>query len=408
MKVRELTISNYRAFEGETTFALSDRVTVIAGVNGRGKTALLDGLALLMARLLRGLKLMKGNQRTILPGDVHGAADSASLSMKVNCAGIPLIFGVSYSPTKRRVEATKLKPAVREQVVNGYGDPTRPDDQAPIAVYYTTDRAGFRIPRALPTTLPLDEDAAYTGALVNSMVDYRDFMARYRVWIAEHQRRTLDAFDRALKVFLVGFGDVEVQADPVRLTFRKGPQRLGLHQLSDGERAFIAVVADLVRRLSLANPELSDPLKGCGVVLIDELELHLHPRWQQTVIESLRTTFPNIQFVATTHSPFIVQSLREGELIALDPDIIGSYANRGLEEIATSVMGIESPEVNPRYLAMLDAAKEYFIALQEGSDLTGKQRGALKRKLNRLARPYADNPAYQALLELRRAGVLKE
>ena len=80
---------------------------------------------------------------------------------------------------------------------------------------------------------------------------------------------------------------------------------LDLSQLSDGERSFLAMICDLGRRLAMANPDrqvLSDPLHGAGVVLIDELELHLHPKWQREVRQKLRKTFPNIQFIATTHS----------------------------------------------------------------------------------------------------------
>jgi hypothetical protein len=162
--------------------------------------------------------------------------------------------------------------------------------------------------------------------------------------------------------------------------------------------------------LALANPELENPLLGAGVVLIDELELHLHPQWQREVVEKLRTTFPNIQFIVTTHSPFIVQTLRPDELILLDDMPMGDFSNRGIEEIATKIMGIDDPTVAPRYIEMLDVAREYFQAL-EGQNLaqfSGHQRGALKRKLNKLTRPYVDNPAYQAFLELQRVKKMEE
>lgn len=408
MKIRELTVSNYRAFGEETFFSFADRFTVIAGVNGRGKTAVLDGLALVLSRLLSSLRLAGKDHRTVTPADVHGQADSTTLSMKVNCAGIPLEYRVSYKKKTNRATATRLSAVIREQVVKKYGDPNRDDDQAPLAVYYTTDRAGFRLPKTLPSTLPKEQEAAYTGALLNRMVDYRDFMARYQVWLTEGSHRTLRALNAALHVFLDDFSDLVVDRSPLSLSVRKGEHRLILSQLSDGERSFLAIIGDLVRRLSIANPALSDPLQGAGVVLIDELELHLHPQWQRNVVENLRKVFPKIQFVATTHSPFIIQTLRSDELILLDDIVIGSFANRGLEEIASKVMGVTSPDVSPRYLEMLDAARKYFTTLESSSKKTGAQRAALKRKLNRLVRPYADNPAYQALLELERIKTLKE
>jgi len=101
--------------------------------------------------------------------------------------------------------------------------------------------------------------------------------------------------------------------------------------MSDGERSLLAMMVDLCRRLVLANPELDDPLQGAGVVLIDEIELHLHPQWQREVVEKLRRSFPRIQFVLTTHSPFVIQSVHSGdELILLDGQPLAQLENKGV------------------------------------------------------------------------------
>ena len=398
MKVRELTVSNFRGFAGERRFQLADRFTVIAGINGRGKSSLLDGLALLLARLLRALSLSSGSGRTISANDVHAGQAKVTLAMQVSCAGIPVKYDVAFGPDAQRVRARGLPSAVREQIRKNYGDPTREDDQAPVAVYFTTDRAGYRLPRALPTDLPKGQRLAHHGALFNRMVDYRDFMARYRLWVLE-QSAELHAFNRVLAKFLDGFSEVAVEEEPLRLTVKKAGARISLQQLSDGERAFIALLGDLVRRLALANPELEDPLEGHGVVLIDELELHLHPRWQREVVEKLRSSFPNIQFIATTHSPFIIQSLRAGELITLDPEEFGEYANRSVEDIAEHVMGVEVPQKSERYLEMIKAAEEYYRLLRR----PGGSQADLSRAqdaLNALTARFSDDPAYHALLRL--------
>lgn len=398
MKVRELTVTNFRGFAGERHFQLSDRFTVIAGINGRGKSSLLDALALLLARLLRALSLSAGSGRTISANDVHSGQAEAALAMQVSCAGIPVKYDVSFSPTSQRVRARGLASAVREQIRKNYGDPTREDDQAPVAVYFTTDRAGYRLPRTLPTDLPSGQRLAHHGALSNRMVDYRDFMARYRLWVRQKSAE-LSAFNRVLSEFLDGFAEVAVEEDPLRLTVKKAGARISLQQLSDGERAFIALLGDLVRRLALANPELENPLAGHGVVLIDELELHLHPRWQREVVEKLRTSFPNIQFIATTHSPFIIQSLRPGELITLDPEEFGEYANRSVEDIAEHVMGVEVPQKSERYVEMMKAAEQYYRLLQQ-TDASQNAIELAQEMLNELTARFSDDPAYHALLKL--------
>ena len=79
--------------------------------------------------------------------------------------------------------------------------------------------------------------------------------------------------------------------------------------MSDGEKCTISLFGDLARRMALANPGRENPLEGTGVVLIDELELHMHTSWQRKVLGVLKETFPNIQFIITTHSPQILGEL---------------------------------------------------------------------------------------------------
>nr|WP_152962732.1 retron Ec78 anti-phage system effector ATPase PtuA [Photorhabdus khanii] len=139
-------------------------------------------------------------------------------------------------------------------------------------------------------------------------------------------------------------------------------QDVTIEQLSDGQRVFLALVADLARRMIMLNPLLKNPLGGRGIVLIDEIELHLHPKWQQEVITILRTVFPNIQFVITTHSPIVlsttetrcIREFREnsesGELFLDSPPI----QTKGSEnsEILEQVMGVFStpPNIAESYL----------------------------------------------------------
>src|ERR1019366_9941144 len=134
-------------FGEQRKFEFSDRVTVVAGVNGRGKTAILDALALLASRLLPLISPARSGYLTMAPSEVHGDALEAELGFKVNCAGIPIDFKLTYSRDRRRLKRTTIHRAVRERVKHEYGDPNRAGDAAPLAVFYTTDRAGFRLPR---------------------------------------------------------------------------------------------------------------------------------------------------------------------------------------------------------------------------------------------------------------------
>lgn len=415
MRIRELTLRNYRAHGEPAPFQFSVPFTVIAGINGRGKTALLDGLALLCSRFLPLVSPARSGYRTIGPSEVRHQEASAELGMKVTCVDIPVEFKLTYDRVARKITPTTLRAAVRREVKMAYGNPNRVGDAAPLAVYYTTDRAGYRLPKKLPTEVPHGQAAAYAGALFNRTVNFRDFMARYRnaIVLERSERRenpsylgngAVSAISQALGTFLGGFTNLRVEEEPLRLLVDKGGAALDLSQLSDGERSFLALVCDLGRRLALANPDrsvLGNPLHGAGVVLIDELELHLHPKWQREVSQKLRETFPNIQFIATTHSPFVIQSLRSGELINLDPDEFGEYADKSIEDIAENVMGVELPQKSERYRQMMSAAERYFRLLR-APRTDAAEIAAAEQQLNELAMPFSDDPAFQALLKLER------
>ena len=139
--------------------------------------------------------------------------------------------------------------------------------------------------------------------------------------------------------------------------------------LSDGQRNVVAMIGDLAFKAAQLNPHLGERVltETPGVVLIDELDLHLHPHWQRHIAEDLRRTFPALQFIVTTHSPFIVQSARDGEIIALDAQPVDKTAGLGIEEIARGLMQVERPEVSSRYEKMVEAAKHYLVTLDEAA-----------------------------------------
>lgn len=141
------------------------------------------------------------------------------------------------------------------------------------------------------------------------------------------------AFDRKAEDLMGIFTDKEGQQ-----------HKLAYSQLSDGYRNIIGLAADIAYRCIQLNPHLGENavIDTPGIVLIDELDLHLHPNWQRQVVADLKNAFPNIQFVATTHSPFIVQSLEADELINLDKTVDTTPNDLSINEISVIFMGLES------------------------------------------------------------------
>lgn len=116
------------------------------------------------------------------------------------------------------------------------------------------------------------------------------------------------------------------------VTFLLNGIEVSLDALSDGYQSTMAWVGDLVRRLCEAFPDMENPLEAFGVVIIDELDLHLHPRWQRIIVQKIREIFPNLQFIVTTHSPFIAQDMTEKDKIIVltrDGDKVTAHEEKG-------------------------------------------------------------------------------
>jgi hypothetical protein len=177
----------------------------------------------------------------------------------------------------------------------------------------------------------------------------------------DHVDPQLAAVRRAILSFLPDWTDLRFRRRPTRepgaahidfvvgrapaLILRKGGTQLAFSQLSGGEQGLLVLVGDIARRLAITHPNLADPLQGRGVVLIDEVELHLHPHWQRTLIPDLERTFPNLQFIVTTHSPQVLSLIPRAQVVLLrdfqrveqPPHTLGRDSNAILWE----VMGVE-------------------------------------------------------------------
>jgi predicted ATP-binding protein involved in virulence len=133
------------------------------------------------------------------------------------------------------------------------------------------------------------------------------------------------------------------------LTILKNQEELNVEQLSAGEKNLLLLVVDITRRLAIANPSLENPLLGEGIVLIDEIDLHLHPQWQREVISALMSIFPNIQFIVTTHSPQVLSKIRKENIVILKDNQVSNLNEptfgRDHNSILAEVFGL-SPRPN--------------------------------------------------------------
>ncbi len=176
-------------------------------------------------------------------------------------------------------------------------------------------------------------------------------------------------------------------------------------QLSDGQRRLAAIFTELAMRAASLNSQLGEDCirETTGVVLIDELDLHLHPQWQRSVIDNLLSVFPKLQFVVASHSPFLLQSAFEhGIVVDVATGQPVSPGDPSIEDIAENVMGVEQPQRSRRFLEMKQLAQKY-LELLETPTHTPEQKAVLKQKLDEALAVFANDPAAAAWLEQRRS-----
>lgn len=212
-------------------------------------------------------------------------------------------------------------------------------DLVPVVAYYGTERAvtsevlmrvdwlpDIRSPRLKSLAGALDARTQFgdTFSWFRSLLE-RESQARMERGELIYQLPEAQAVRQALERALPGCTNPRIDLDPPRfmIDFRRGEavEVLHLGQLSDGYRIYLALVMDLARRMLQANPPPQPPhtrtfgLEAPALVLIDEIDLHLHPRWQQTVVPPLLDIFPRTQFLITTHSEQVLSSLPSDALV---------------------------------------------------------------------------------------------
>jgi len=355
MKLERLSLANCGAFE-QIDIDFESDVTVIAGVNGVGKSTLLRALAVVLSRALPEFTPSRSAAIYFEDDEIHANKNSLEVSVRLQIDGQTLDAGIqrlrnaeekgdrfilfrkpdAVNGTIDRIESLRsrtltgdLEAGIQETraALTRLKNSTNP----PLAVLFTTKRFFQSQPRTLPEAKPFDPSIAYGRALHDRDVELREFMHWFRTQEKlgsenEPRRlRVLEALRDVVTVFVPEFSNLRIQETP-RLGFivDKGDEPLYIHQLSDGERGLLALILDLTRRLAIANPDSDDPIaEGTALVLIDEIELHLHPKWQRYVLRRLRDTFKNCQFIITTHSPQVIGQVRAEKLRLLSHEETG-------------------------------------------------------------------------------------
>ena len=413
MKLKRVKIENYRAIE-KLELPLDPRLTVFHGDNGYGKTSVLSAIAVGLGRIPRLLPDVSGIG--FLKEDRRGS--------KHAWVALTTADGVEWQETTGR--GAKLS-ALRERIegiVNAEENGAAPR-ALPILAFYDANRAVFDHPqrrRGFKTEFP--RYAALDGALA-PRTEFREFfkwfyaMENEELRLQKEQRsfafrlKELEAVRKAIESMVPGVSNPRIVLRPLRFVVfvesgEDKPETLSINQLSGGYRIVLALAADLARRMAQGNPHLEDPLQSEAVVLIDEIDLHLYPAWQQRVLPNLMDTFPNAQFLVSTHSPQVLTTVEPERIIQLyrrDGAIVAGGAavdTYGAEagDVLALAMGVPQRPANNPFVQKLD---RYLDMVAEGRGESEEARG-LRSELDAIS---PDDPDLdRADAEIRRQRVM--
>ena len=414
MKLTKLSMANYRGFE-QLDITFEEDLTVIAGVNGVGKSGVLKAIATILSRALPEFTPSKSKPNYFDNDDIYYGKEAMEVTLQLAIDGQTLHAGISriVGDEKQGDTFLLLRQAHIESAPQDFqeilasrtftGDldaglqetrnilhsmKERPNPT--IAVYFSPKRQLPGRPRVLHAeSKPFAVSNAYIRALVEREIHLREFMEWFKTQEVigkanPKAQYVLENLKEVVTQLIPEFTNLRLVEKPrLGLFVDKFGKPFFLHQLSDGERGLLALVFDLTRRLAIANPESENPMaEGKAIVLIDEVELHLHPKWQRQILSRFKEIFLNTQFIVTTHSPIVLseseaRSVRyleydDGKVaVTIPEEAYGMDANRILLELMDSpIRNVEMEEKLQHLFRLiddekLDEAKDLIVKLSE-------------------------------------------
>ena len=406
MQIQSFSLKNIGQFQDLSvslapTQHYPSNITVFIGNNGSGKTSLLKSAATALTWFVARLKHDKSNGTPIPESVILNTANAAAVEIVVNDQNLQqqsqaYTWRITKNRTARKAEFTTHLTELN-QLTDHYKYWLSENEQSslPLIAFYPVERSVIDIPLKIREKHQFLQIDGYDNAL-NNAVDFRRFFEWFRDredvenehwkdfiqlinknnlfnnesgWaealsnhLIEYEKDSqLEAVRQAIYAFMPDFKNLQVSRKPrLAMIIDKNDETLNVNQLSQGEKSLMALVGDIARRLAMMNPKLDNPLLGKGIILIDEIDMHLHPQWQRSIIQRLQTTFPNCQFILTTHSPLVISDTQDilvydldGQDITALPSLYGQDANTVLLQYMDT--NYRNPKVAEQISQAMDA-----------------------------------------------------
>ncbi|WP_264989681.1 AAA family ATPase [Lysinibacillus piscis] len=332
MKINEMYLENFRGSE-DLTLNLNGKSAVIVGANGAGKSSIINAavtsLSVMVDKVSYSVSKKVELKETDIKNDKQRYVITTLVEHENDYGTIKIVKNRSKTAQSKSPSSTKgsnfmnIVSSIHENIERNI------HVNLPVTVFYSAYRNVIGVPSRIKNRHEFDQFSSYLNCFESS-TDFRTFFEWFRDQEdleneeklesnLAYRDEQLEAVRRAVYGIMTDFTDLRImRKGKMRMVISKHGQRLEINQLSDGEKCTLAMIGDLARRLALANPHLANPLNGEGIVLIDEIELHLHPSWQREIIKKLENVFPNIQFIISTHSPQVLGEIKNANIYVIN------------------------------------------------------------------------------------------
>lgn len=392
MRVRGLRLRDFRGYAQLDLELPSEGSAVLLGVNGAGKSTVLDAIAVVLSPLaaIASGGSTKQAEIQISPDDVRIGEELARDGVTLEVEGELQHWELRANRAKGSVTVPREISAYARVLTERLGSDTVTN--LPVLCFYSANRGLGDESSGKRTTYSYRQQRAYDRAFRRGLGPFQDFLDWFReeedvenemrLRVDPSQRNSkLEVVRRAVQSFLGAlstsrFSELRIERFGEDRPAPKGARKQGalivekdgtalrIEQLSEGEKNTILLVSDLARRFSEANPGREDPLTGSGIVLIDEIDAHLHPGWQRGFLPALEATFPGCQFIVSTHSPQVLSRVHREHVFIFEhfkrlevtPYTYGRDSNSILSEI------MDLPEHPPDVTALIREISTFLDA----------------------------------------------
>ncbi len=357
--IKELELYDFKCFN-QLFLHLHPRLNVFFGKNGTGKSSILEAVSIALGLIIDKLGKNSATKVGMSAGDIKNDKNTASIGITMH-DGDDICWVLTSSKniekgtlgTTTAYNAKQLSSYVAKleaQLLSSQ------NHSVPIFVSYRSMRHAESFIKNESSAFDFTPRSSFDDA-ISMNLGYEAFFAWFKnredlenelkiqtsdMDISDPQ---LDAVRTAIQTF-AGFNKISISRKNWKFSLRKNEELVYFDQLSDGEKGYMLLVGDIARRLAIANPAKANPLEGKGIVLIDEIELHLHPKWQRAVVPQLLKTFPSCQFIVSSHSPQVLGEVKPDSIWILEEGALPYHPERsyGMDsaELLNETMGAES------------------------------------------------------------------